>query len=211
MRISASIFLILMVSSLSVGQQRKRVLNRNASNQHSASSPNYSKERLDINGVTLPANYQGHDIIGVYNLEETGDQPGPGRGAIEEAAAQVLRGVNGMVNCLAFNPKLLGDQRRSDLLPVIFTTARIWTSDVDLSSANLTKGQIDMTGKPLTERPWVFFQYHLSPGLKHTSSPSERADALGDLMEHEYVRTVAVVSAAGIEKFLMWSSHLDLW
>jgi hypothetical protein len=32
----------------------------------------------------------------------------------------------------------------------------------------------------------------------------------GTRMESEYVRTIAIVNAEGIENFLIWSSHLDI-
>jgi len=168
--------------------------------------------RLESAAKVLP---QAHDLFFQVALEvktkETGDTGGTGRGAIEEAATQILRGLNGMVEFLRFNIQVFRDQKGAEFLPVIFTTAHLWSSDVDLSSADLAKGEVDLSKKRFTERQYVFFQYHLSPGLKHSSSPTERSDDLGDIMESEYVRTIPIVNASGIENFLIWSSALDLW
>jgi hypothetical protein len=129
--------------------------------------------------------------------------------AIEEAASQVCRGLNGMVEFFAKNPQLLKDNTVS-LLPVIFTTARIWVSDVDLSSAAVETGKVDLKDTKFQERPWIALQYHLSPGIKHTASPTENPASLHSFMDSEYVRTIPIVSPAGIETFLKWSSQIDL-
>jgi hypothetical protein len=129
--------------------------------------------------------------------------------AIEEAASQVCRGLNGMVEFFVKNPQLLKDNTVS-LLPAIFTTARIWVSDVDLSSAAVETGKVDLKDTKFQERPWIALQYHLSPGIKHTASPTENPASLHDFMDSEYVRTIPIVSPAGIEPFLKWSSQIDL-
>jgi hypothetical protein len=142
---------------------------------------------------------------------EKGDGGGSRRNAIEDAATQILRGLNGFVDLLKVNPQLLGEKQGGNLLPVVFTTAQIWTSDVDLSTANLTKGNIDLAKAGFTTQPYVFYQYNSSPGLKHSASPGDRSGGLGEIMESEFVRTIPIVNANGIEKFLTWSSNLQVW
>jgi hypothetical protein len=141
---------------------------------------------------------------------EKGEERSSGRGAIEDAASQVLRGVNGMVNFLRENPRNLKRPHQVFFLPVIFTTAQIWVSRADLRETDLASGNIDLTSTPLTKEDWVFYDYHQSPGLKHSSSPSQRPDELGEFMESEYIRSIPIVSASGIENFLVWSSSLNL-
>ena len=104
--------------------------------------------------------------------EEKGDSEVAGRRAIEEVATQILRGLNGFIDFLKANPQILGEKQSCDLLPVVFRTAQIWTSDVDLSSANLTKGEIDLAKAGFAKQDYVFYQYNCSPGLKHSASTS---------------------------------------
>lgn len=139
-----------------------------------------------------------------------GDSSGSdGRGAIEKAATQVCRGLNGMIEFLARNPQILGGSNVAILLPVIFTTARIWSSDVDLSSAEISTGKVDSSTHALSERPWVLYQYHLSSGIKHSDLPDKRLSTFGALLDLLYVRTIPVVTATGIEQFLAWASDSD--
>jgi hypothetical protein len=141
---------------------------------------------------------------------EKGDDYGSGRGEIERAVTQVCRGLNGMTEFLSENAQVLSEQT-AFLLPVIFTTARIWRSSVDLSSASVLDGTIDLTGTDFEQVPWAFYQYHLSPGLKHMHSPTDRPSTIGALMDSEYIRTITVVTASDIESFLRWSSDPDWW
>lgn len=148
-----------------------------------------------------------------------GDSSGTGRGAIEEAATQVIRGVNGLVECFSRNwhclpvPVDTSDHPVVTLIPVIFTTARIWATGVDISEADVTKGQISLNSGDVIEKPWLWLQYHVSPGLKHTVTRQVPTDGsrdtddfeeseLGKLLEMEYARAIAVVGPNGINDFL---------
>lgn len=139
-----------------------------------------------------------------------GEPSGESGRAIEDAATQVSRGLNGLIEFVRKTSQFLKREKDAYFLPVIFTTARIWTTDADLSSAQIETGNVDLADSRFTERPWVAYQYHLSPGLKHAASPAERSGSLTELMDSEYVRTIAVVNASGVEEFLRWSSQLDL-
>ena len=158
-------------------------------------------------GLTLDDAY--HIALEVKS-DSKGDPCGPGRGEIERAVTQICRGLNGMVEFLSKDVQVLPN-RTAYLLPVVFTTAHLWRSSVDLSSANLEDGSIDLGGTDFTQEPWIFYQCHLSPGLKHSYSPMQRPENIGDLMDSEYVRTVVIVSASGIESFLKWSSDPDYY
>jgi hypothetical protein len=134
---------------------------------------------------------------------------GNAREAIEEAATQVLRGTNGFVEFLANQPQVLNNQKVAYILPVIFTTAKVFSSDAILNMADIGTGEIDLSKYGFTQRPWVLYQYHQSPDIKHQLFPEKRQNKLGDILEAEFVRTIAVVSASGIEDFLNWSSYID--
>jgi hypothetical protein len=141
---------------------------------------------------------------------ETGELCSKGRGAIKDAIAQILRGVNGFVEFSKNNSLWLSEKKNTYFLPVIFTTAQLWTSNCDLSSANLEKGNVDLTSSNLIQRPWIFFQYNQSPSLRHSFSRPSGTFDLSTLMEFEFTRTIAIVNQSGIEEFLSYSSYLML-
>jgi hypothetical protein len=133
-----------------------------------------------------------------------GDAAGShGRGEIESAAGQVLKGVNGMVQFFSKHPAIIGTSGIVHLVPAIFTTARIWTSEVNLSDAEIENGTLNAEIVTLKPEPWVWLNYNLSPALKHsirneTPPPGDLSSAL----EAEYTRSIAIVGANGIVDFL---------
>ena len=170
----------------------------------------------DASGVYASA-CRGLPLKDAYHIalevksNKRGEPYGSARGAIEDAATQICRGLNGMVEFAAENEQILSNRTRAYFLHAIFTTAKVWVSDVDLGSADIESGNIDFERTNLDEKPWVFYQYHLSPGIKHSYSPTERPTTIGGLLDFEYVRTIAVVTASGIESFLRWSSDPDYY
>jgi hypothetical protein len=136
-----------------------------------------------------------------------GDAGGTGRGAIEEAATQVIRDVHGLIECFSKNQRYVAENYPISFIPVIFTTAKIWATDIDIASDVIT-GHVALGSDDVVEKPWLWLQYHVSPGLQHTidrqvpkDEPFSRA-TLGDLLELEYARTIAVVGSGGIDAFL---------
>ena len=141
--------------------------------------------------------------IGVEVKNKTdGDPNGSGHGEIEQAATQILRGLNGMVDFFSSNSRLFEQAKKISLFPVIFTTAQLWVSDIDLGSADLANGNIKMSTANLNKVPWLYYQYNQSPGLKHTLESGVEAHDLQKSLYQEYVRTIAIVSASGISDFL---------
>lgn len=139
-----------------------------------------------------------------------GDSSGRGRGAVEDAATQVVRGVNGMIELAVREPQLLRRAKVADFLPVIFTTARLWSSDINLGLADIERGEVDLTSAGFGEADWLLLQYNVSHGLKHRLRFEERPPDMSAMLVEEHTRTIAVVSATGVEAFLEWSSHLDI-
>ena len=153
--------------------------------------------------VVTTFGYQGLYHIGLeVRSGEKGDCGGKGRGAIEEASTQVGRGLNGFLSFLAAHPQPLQIDVPATFLPVIFTTARLFVSEVDLSAAELDTGKLPAAAVQLEEKDWIWLQYHLSPGLKHRLFTGPATDQLAALLTQEYVRTIAVVSSQGIASFL---------
>jgi hypothetical protein len=94
------------------------------------------------------------------------------------------------------------------ILPVIFTTARLFTCNAELWRANLLDGNIDLDGCEIKEVSWLFYQYNQSPGLKHEVPSEHKKGSLSSFIASEFSRTIAVVSATGIEEFLERSALL---
>lgn len=145
----------------------------------------------------------------VLKSKSKGDKNTPdggGRDGIEASVTQVLRGCSGFVeynNALAEN---LVDGWGAILIPVVFTTAKLFTSDVDLSKADLEQGTVELDDEP-TEVPYLFYQYNSSAGIRNTIMTSYDPVELGKVLESEYMRTVCVVNARGIERFLKNIEH----
>jgi hypothetical protein len=144
---------------------------------------------------------------------EKGDAQGSSRGGLEKAVEQVLLGVNGMIEFMADNKLLVNLRERRVFIPVIFTTARLFTTDLELQTASIERGVFEKESVILTEQPWIWLQYHQSPTLKHSSArldhvhnvvgPQRRpAPPLGRILETEYARSIAIVNSRGIESFL---------
>ncbi len=178
----------------------------------------FTYERVKIGEKRILLAYaQKHAVHdGPYHIglevksNEKGDSIGSGRGMIEEASTQISRGLNGMVRFLSSSPQMLSAEQDASFIPVIFTTAQLWVSDIDLSSADLQTGNINITEESFNRKKWLLYQYHLSPGLKHSFARTDEPSDLIGLMEHQYVRTIGIVSPSGIEEFLGWASELDL-
>jgi len=141
---------------------------------------------------------------------ETGDKDGkPDRDAIEVAATQICRGLNGFVNLLSAKTQLLGSRHCAVLLPVIFTTAKLWAADVDLGSP---EGHVQIPESQLKAKNWLWYEYNQSPGIRHAISSDEQPGDLNAMLEHDFVRSIAIVSLDGVDEFLWWSGeNADTW
>lgn len=174
-----------------------------------------SSERYlgQIGAKEHPTYHHGIEIKGRKaddNAKREGSDPNKSD-EIEKAVTQVLLGLNGMIEFIALHPDLYGTRvRLVTFLPVIFTTARLWVSAVDLRAASLVSGNVDLSGSDFYETPWLLYQYSLSPGLKHKQQLQKRDswyESLAPIVWQDYVRTVAIVNTSqGVEKFIAWSS-----
>ena len=134
---------------------------------------------------------------------------GTGRGAIEEAATQVCRGTNGLVDFFANRIQSSKEEKSIAFLPVIFTTANLWITDTDLASADLTSGNVSLRDESIKESNWVCFHYPQSPGIKHSVAFSDEkrySGGLSYLVQGEFVRPIMIVNAKAIKEFLSWNS-----
>lgn len=139
-----------------------------------------------------------------------GEPSGETGRAIENAATQVSRHLNGYIKAVAANPQFLEGQKLVFFMPVIFTTARLFVTKVDISVTDQMTGKIELTKDQVEAVPWLYYQYSLSPGLKHSIERKDQPKTVSDLLESEYIRTIAVVSAEGVEDFLNHASRVEL-
>lgn len=168
-------------------------------------SASYIHTSTDLFHVTLE--------VGSGQLEGKGqEQPR----TFERAAARVSLGLSGLLHLFSTNaqffppePRYFEQVRTFSFLPVIFTTANIWTSDVDLRTADLGQGRVDLSETKLHKQSWVLYQHSASPLLRHTLAFEEQAKTLEELVEREYVRTVPVVNPSGMEDFFRWAENLQ--
>ena len=96
---------------------------------------------------------------------QKGDSSSAGRGAIEDAVGQVCRGLNGFLEFMAKRRDLTPPNSMVIVLPVVFTTARLFVSPVDIGTADLLSGNLKHEMQ-LEEIDWVWYDYPQSPGLK---------------------------------------------
>ena len=145
-----------------------------------------------------------------------------GRGQINDAVTQVLRGHNGLFYYFASKLEKTksmplggpyGDSAYAAFLPVIFTTAKLWVSNIDLSEADLITGKIDLPSDSLEEREWLLYHYSQTPDISHELKSLTKIDELSDALYFEFTRTIPIVNAAGIQSFLsdsLWM-HPEDW
>lgn len=135
-----------------------------------------------------------------------GEPTTQGRGAIEDALGQACRGANGFAEFCQANVKFLELGRSVSVLPVIFTTAKLYGSKTDIGSADVVSGELRESLQP-EEYKWLWCDYPQSPGIKHTIPALGPTDRLDDYFRNVYLRRVAIVSASGISDFL----NSQLW
>lgn len=128
----------------------------------------------------------------------------------EEAAGQVMRGSNGLIESLLKFSKLINDPTGCDLMPVIFSTANLWVSNVDLNTTELDTGKTVIDPNGFKKVNWLFYQYNQSQKLKHSRSEWLGFDSVSDLLEALFTRTIPIVGPSGLEDFFRWATHLDL-
>jgi hypothetical protein len=174
------------------------------------STPSLTTEAPN-NGLAIH-NDPYHIGFAIKKGSERGDGNGETGGVkpIEESATQISRAQSGFVNFLGDNPHLLSNALHAYILPVIFTTASLWTTEKKLSDADVSTGHIDLSEAPMQSRSWLLYQYAVSPDIKHRYSTLSHSESLGDILDAEYLRTIAIVNVSGIEEYFNWANHVRL-
>lgn len=154
---------------------------------------------LRVSTDTRPPYHLGFELKS--NAPENG---GAGRGAINDATAQVLRGSSGLINYELHNRR--SEDELLNFLPVIFTTAELWTTEADLGNAAIDSGNLEALS--CEKRDWIWFNHNRSSRLRHDVRPIQKTE-LDDALLAEFTRTVAIVSTTGIESF--FSTNFANW
>src|SRR5690606_20939916 len=105
---------------------------------------------------------------------------GSGRSGIEDAVTQVLTGASGLSRVVSEDRESLSTGRAIPILPVVFTTARLWYSEAVLSEAVLPAGDLSLADHAFREVPWLPLQYHQSASLVSDVHRESRMESLAD-------------------------------
>lgn len=132
-----------------------------------------------------------------------GDETSRGKGQIEEAAGQVCRGLNGLVQFF-YERGVLIKQAKKEIafVPMIVTTANLWATDDILSDASLATGELNTERLSIRSVKWLWYQYHQSPALKHRVPVNNKGLSVEAVLFYEFVRLIAIVTPEGLEEFL---------
>jgi hypothetical protein len=131
---------------------------------------------------------------------------GDGRGdrnPIASAVEQAIKGAGGLMSRLKDEPTLAFGEGVSGLfvVPVVFTTATLFVSEVDLSAADLTSGE--SSNVSVSQVSWLWYQVSFSKTLRPLIPPEYGdTETLTGALVRRHTRAVAVVSAQGISTFL---------
>jgi len=123
-----------------------------------------------------------------------------GRDAIEKAVTQLCKGLNGFIQ--KFKEKK--DQLENGwyyFLPVLFTTAKLFVCNANLKETS-GNGLLGIKEEDVHETNIVIYNYSQSASIKNSTFVFTPED-LRKYHQLEYIRSIAVVTYEGIEKFLM--------
>jgi len=154
-------------------------------------------------GISSETSEQIYHLAFETKSVRQGDSQGQKKGVVlDNAAEQVSLGVNGLIEFLARYPSLLVGRGKVHIVPAIFTTAELFSSDVDLGSANLQTGELETRSIALTSKNWLWWQYNTSPTLLHSQPTKGIGGSIEHILELEFSRSIAVVGYEGIQQFL---------
>jgi hypothetical protein len=141
-----------------------------------------------------------------FDLRTKEEGNGTGKGvALDEAIERVFRSAGGLMMRLTDLPGWRMSSMTLTILQVVFTTARLFVIDSDISAASLDRG--DIASVSLREVPWLWYQTNLSRSQRPRLPTAELVSnliGLGRIIPIRYTRATAIVNAAsGIRGFLI--------
>jgi hypothetical protein len=128
------------------------------------------------------------------------------REAINDAVTQVLRGTSGLINHLFRSASWPSREiQLFTFVPVIFTTAKLWVSEVALSETDIGSGNVaDLNCE---QRSWIWFNYNRPSTIRHDLSWIESECDVSVALARLFTRTVAIVTPDGMDRFFSETAH----
>lgn len=127
------------------------------------------------------------------------------RSPINDAAYQVLLGQQGFISHLT-SLKGVHEQeqmrRENVFVPVVFTTAELFVSDVDLGDSDIYSGEITKDLKSMQKVNWLWYNYRRPSDLGISLEEHGRDLTHYDRYFAFFTRSIAFVSVSGIDEFL---------
>jgi hypothetical protein len=163
----------------------------------------------------LASSHAEHTSRGPYHIPVELKTGAKGEGqlshtAVSAAATQVLRATNGLINLL-FDPRRPAHAPREGALfiPLIVTTATLWVSEDRIDSASLLSGEVKIT--QVQEEPWLWFNHNQNSTLQHSLERLSPETDLKLVLQRESTRSIAIVAAKDLDKFLGHDLLRNIW
>jgi hypothetical protein len=150
--------------------------------------------------VTLPSTPTFDGGIVVKVRDHKSDISSRQREAINESVTQALSGSMGLYKHWLRHGLDCDHYPNMTLIPVVFTTARLFCTEAELALAPIETGKLSTIDH--TEAPYLIFQYRLSDSFRPEINSGKDPWNLRRFVELNYLRSVYIVSAASIETFL---------
>ncbi|GJL93530.1 hypothetical protein [Hyphococcus sp.] len=166
--------------------------------------PQIYRRRASLRPVTRKVYHQG--VAFQSSLLDKKPKGSSTAEAIHSASVQAFLGASGFINWLAE----AGNAWREDsavVIPVLITTAPLFTLAGDLSDANLQSGNLSQTSATQPVE-WLWLRQHTSPSnassVRVIRSDFEQniGSSLSRWLDSNHSRTLAVVHTSGIASFL---------
>jgi hypothetical protein len=169
---------------------------------------------LSVDQVNGPVSYRTDSVDLTYHTDkdtyhlgietktnEVGNSSGSTKSdEIEHDLSQVCKGMNGLVELIISKPSTYPSNRKITIIPLIITTANLFTSDANLENASILTGNYE-DDLNLTQAKWLYLQYPQTPGIIHKYNILSNND-LPSLYDSEFLRTVCIVNASHLSNFL---------
>jgi hypothetical protein len=149
-----------------------------------------------------------HHLLFELRTGATGSGKGQERAA-EAAVTQAFRGASGLIQYLDAAKETLPINTQRPILPVVFTTASLYATDVELADADLGTG--DLAEVPVEPVPWAWYQVNLSSSHR-PENVFLRGRAVEATLElsvlYRHTRAVCVVNVLSLPAFFEHLSGL---
>lgn len=137
------------------------------------------------------------------NRERDSNETGRGRSAIEEAVSQACIGSNGLLeHWFSRRGIAMNVPPRAYVVPVIVTSAELFSSPVDLSLVNLATGDLASEEFEFKHEKWLYYQYPVSMGIRPDNFVVQPTRSVSSLVLSDFLRTVPVVNSTHFGEFL---------